>query len=103
MAFLGLIVTAFAKILSLLINFYTILLVARIILSWVNPDPGNAIVRFIHQSTEPALIRGRRLLPVSFFQFGIDFSPIIIFILLTLIETIVVGGLYDLAYMLRNR
>lgn len=102
MAFLGLIVVAVAKILSLLINFYTILLVARIILSWVNPDPSNAIVRFIYQSTEPVLMRVRQLLPTSFFQFGFDFSPILVFILLTLIETIVVGGLYDLAYRLRN-
>lgn len=101
MAFVGLLLMGLAKVLNLLISFYNILMIARVILSWVNPDPGNSLVRIIYQSTEPVLVRIRRILPASFFQFGFDFSPLIVFILLTLFETIVVGGLLDLAYRLR--
>lgn len=101
MAFLGLIVTAVAKLLHILINVYSLVLVGRVIFSWVKPDPYNPIVRFLYQITEPLLSKVRRLLPASFFHVGFDLSPLIVFILLMLFETIVVGSLDDLAYRLR--
>ena len=52
--------------------------IARAILSWVNPDPYNPIVRFIHNVTEPVLYQVRNKIPINFG--GIDFSPIIIVI-----------------------
>jgi YggT family protein len=53
MYMIGYFLMAVAKVLDLALNLYMWVVVARAILSWVNPDPYNAIVRFIHAVTEP--------------------------------------------------
>ena len=50
------------------------IIVIRALLSWVNPDPWNPIVRFLYQVTEPVLRPIRQRLPAA----GIDFSPLVI-------------------------
>jgi len=66
---------AVAVVLNYVLHFYMWIIIARAVLSWVNPDPYNPIVRFIHNVTEPVLYRIRRKLPLDFG--GIDFSPIV--------------------------
>ena len=97
MHFLGLILVALARVLRLLINLYTFIVGAAALISWVNPDPYNPIVRFLHQTTDPVFRKVRPLLPRFLFQTGIDFTPIVIFVLLILMDTIVVGWLFELA------
>ena len=94
---LGLVLLAAARILRLLINLYTIIVAVAVLLSWVNPDPYNPIVRFLRQLTEPVFSRVRRFLPRAAFQWRIDVTPIIVFILLIAVDTILVGLLFDLA------
>lgn len=60
----------------MVLNGYMWLIVARAVLSWVNPDPYNPIVRFIHNVTEPVLYRLRSRLPLYFG--GIDFTPMVL-------------------------
>ena len=48
---------ALADILHIALNAYMYIVIARAILSWVNPDPYNPIVRFLYNVTEPALFR----------------------------------------------
>ena len=67
---------ALAKLVEILLGVYMWIVIGRAILSWVNPDPYNPIVRFLHDVTEPILARIRRMLPV--FGGGIDFSPMIL-------------------------
>ncbi len=59
---------------------FTGLLFARVIMSWVYPNPGaNAFTRFLFEVTEPILMPIRRLLP----QMGmIDLAPLAAFFLL---------------------
>jgi len=65
-----------------LVNLYEIILFIRIILSFVQPDPYNPFVRFISQITDPVMDFVRRYVPC---QFGMmDFSPMVIIILLQL-------------------
>jgi YggT family protein len=73
---IGYFLMAVARVLDVALNLYMYVVVARAILSWVNPDPYNAIVRFIHNVTEPVLVQIRSRIPASFG--GIDFSPIIV-------------------------
>ena len=73
MYMIGYFLMAVAKVLDLALSLYMWVVVARAILSWVNPDPYNAIVRFIHSVTEPVLVQIRSRIPASFG--GIDFSP----------------------------
>jgi YggT family protein len=67
------------------------IIIARAVLSWVNPDPYNPIVRFIHGVTEPVMYRIRSKIPVSFG--GIDFSPILVILIILFLDTFVVNSL----------
>ena len=44
---------AIAEVVDILLSVYIWLIVGRAILSWVNPDPYNPIVRFLYSATEP--------------------------------------------------
>jgi len=90
---------AVATVLSLLLTIYMWIVVARALISWVNPDPYNPIVRFLYSATEPVLHRLRRAFPL--YAGGIDFSPIIVFVAIYFLELFVVRSLHDLARSLR--
>ncbi|MBU4484663.1 YggT family protein [bacterium] len=92
----GYILIALAKVIGLIINIYTFVIIIAVLISWVKPDPYNPIVRILHQLTEPVFARVRRFMPRAIFRIGLDLSPIIVLILLVLIETIVVNVLYEL-------
>jgi len=86
---------AVAIILRYVLTFYMWIVIARAVLSWVNPDPYNPIVRFIHNVTEPVLYRIREKIPVNFG--GIDFSPIIVILGLIFLQNFVVNSLLRLS------
>lgn len=70
------------------LNAYWYLIIANVILSWVRPDPRNPIVRFIHSATDPLFNLARRAMP--FLVAGaIDFSPIVVILLLQLLVQLV--------------
>jgi YggT family protein len=85
----------FAKVFDLALSLYMWIIIARAVLSWVNPDPYNAIVRFIYQVTEPVLYRIRRMIPT--YGMGMDFSPMIVFLIIMFLQSFVVKSLFDLA------
>jgi YggT family protein len=92
---IGYLLMAIAKVLDLVLLLFMWIVIARAILSWVNPDPFNPIVRFIHNVTEPVLYRVRAFIPVSFG--GIDFSPIIVLLGVIFLRTFVVSSLIRLS------
>ena len=94
---MNVLIVAVARILDLVFNIYIFIVIARALISWVNPDPYNPIVRFLHSATDPVLYRLRRLLP--FLQAGaFDFSPIVLLILLSVIQQVLVSFLYQLPH-----
>jgi len=95
MFIIGNFIKAVAIILHYVLTFYMWIVIARAILSWVNPDPYNPIVRFIHNVTEPVLYRIRSKIPVNFG--GIDFSPIIIILGVIFLQNFVVNSLLRLS------
>ncbi len=95
MFILGNFLRAIAIVLNYTLTFYMWIVVARAVLSWVNPDPYNPIVRFIHNVTEPVLYRIRSKLPVNFG--GIDFSPIIVILGVVFLQNFVVKSLVRLS------
>jgi len=90
---------ALAAILRLLLTVYMWVIIARAVISWVSPDPYNPIVRFLYLATEPVLYRIRRAFPL--YAGGIDFSPIIVFVVIIFLQSFLVQSLYDLAQTLR--
>jgi YggT family protein len=71
------------------------IIIARAVISWVNPDPYNPIVRFLYSITDPVLLAIRRRLPLSFG--GIDFSPIVVILVIIFLQRFLVASLHDLA------
>ncbi len=86
---------AFAQLFDLLIQLYIYIVIGRALISWVNPDPHNPIVRFLHNATEPVFYRIRRVLPLVFS--GFDLTPIALLFFLVFIKQIILSGLYRLA------
>jgi len=83
------ILLALAKIIELsdgLLTIYKYILLANVIISWVNADPYNPIVRFIYRITDPLLNRIRRHMPDT----GVlDLSPLVAFALIYVIQIVV--------------
>jgi len=67
---------------------YEIVLIIRIVLTWIPHNPYNQAVQFLYRITEPVLRPIRRYIPTFS---GIDFSPIIVFIGLGILRNVVIS------------
>ena len=95
MYIIGYFIMAVARVLDIILLAYMWVVIARAVLSWVNPDPFNPIVRFIQNITEPVLYQIRTRIPVNFG--GIDVSPIVVFAVIIFLRTFVVNSLNQMA------
>ncbi len=66
---------AMAEIVNIVLTIYYWIILIRALISWVNPDPYNPVVQFLHRATEPVLEPIRRILP----PLPIDLSPMVAF------------------------
>jgi len=95
---LGNLLGALAKILEVVLTFYTWILIARVLISWVNPDPSNPIVQFLTSATDPVLEPLRRIIP----PLGVlDISPMVALLLVQGVQYFLVRTLMDLSVRLR--
>lgn len=92
-------VLALARLLEIAITAYIWIIIARALISWVNPDPYNPIVRFLHRVTEPVLRPIRYRLPTL--SMGLDLSPLVVILVLYFLDAFLVSSLRDLALSLR--
>ena len=90
---------AVAQVLDYVLWAFMWILIGRIIISWVNADYDNPIVRFLFAATEPVLEPVRRRLPV--FTGGFDLSPIVVWLAIIFLQRFLVRSLYELAYALK--
>lgn len=86
---------AVAGLLDTILTLYVWVIVGRAVISWVNADPYNPIVRMLCNLTDPVLDRLRQMLPMSFG--GIDVSPIAAIFIVWFLRAFLVTSLYDLA------
>jgi YggT family protein len=73
------------QVLMLIIRIFWWSILIMIIAGWIAPGSNHPALALLHQITEPLLAPARRLLPS---MGGLDFSPILIFLLLGLLERI---------------
>ncbi|MBW6487115.1 MAG: YggT family protein [Syntrophobacterales bacterium] len=99
MFILGNFIAAIARILDILLNIYMWIIIIRAVLSWVNPDPYNPLVRLIHQLTEPVMAPIRRRIPLR--GGGMDFSPLVILLAIVFLQSFLVSSLLQLSHYLR--
>ena len=95
----GNLILALANLLHLVLQAYFWIIIARAILSWVNPDPFNPIVRFLYRVTEPVLRPIRHRLPTL--SIGIDLSPMVVILAIFFLDSFLISTLRDLALSLR--
>lgn len=75
----------------LLFNLYSLLILGRVLLSWINISPYHPAVTFIYEATEPILRPLRNIIP----SIGmLDVSPIAALILLRILESLIMSMLY---------
>ncbi len=72
-------------ILVSLINIYMWLVIIRVLISWINPDPYNPIVQFLRGLTDPAIEAVRRIVPSFLWSTGLDFTPLLLIVFLQVI------------------
>ncbi|MCD6353179.1 MAG: YggT family protein [Proteobacteria bacterium] len=90
---------ALATIIDIGLTCYLWIVIARAIVSWVNPDPYNPIVVFLRRSTDPVLLPIKHRFP--FHGMGIDFSPLIVILGIIFLQKFLVDTLYQLALRLQ--
>lgn len=96
---MDLIVRAIATVLDFVLTAYFWIVIISALLSWVNPDPYNPIVRFLRGVTEPVFYKVRSWIPFAVVG-GFDLSPIVVILAIKVCEIVVVGNLMRLAYSL---
>jgi YggT family protein len=81
---MGLIINA----VQLLFTILELAILARVLFSWIRPDPYSSLVRIIVQITDPILQPLRRFIP----PLGLlDITPLVALIGLSIVQAIIVG------------
>jgi YggT family protein len=78
---LSAVIAAVLYVVDAVITVYFFILLASCLISWVNPDPYNPLVRILRNLTEPVLWRVRKWLPFTYAS-GLDFSPVVVMVAL---------------------
>ena len=94
---LGLVVLALADLVDFVLLLYIVLVLVRVVLSFVGADSYHPVVPLVMQLTEPVLKPFRRLIPNVG---GIDFSPMVLLLVITLARVLVAKPLLDLGLRL---
>ena len=70
-----------------LIDLYTIVVLAAVVLSWIRLPPDNPVQRLVHMLTDPVLTPARRIIPPFG---GLDISPMLVLIALQVIRSVLI-------------
>ncbi len=94
----GNLIHSIAYILDTILTLYMWIIIVSALISWVNPDPYNPIVRFLYSVTDPVLRPIRRRVG---FAMGIDMSPMIVILLIMFIKHFLIASLFGVAARIR--
>jgi len=94
----GNLIHAIAYIADTVLTLYMWIIIVSALLSWVNPDPYNPIVRFLYSVTDPVLRPIRRRIG---FAMGIDISPMIVILIIMFIKSFLIASLFEIAARMR--
>ena len=82
------------SVIERLLWLYAWVVIIAALLTWIEPNPDNPIVRFLYSVTEPVFDWVREHLPVFFG--GIDFSPLIVLIVIEFLQQVAIPHLEQL-------
>jgi len=95
--FAGLAVQSVAALINLLFKVYMMTIIAQAILSWIGPGTYNPLTSLLYTINEPVSRPVRRLIPTIS---GIDFSPLIILVVIQLLIILIVRPISDISITL---
>ncbi|MBU1248884.1 MAG: YggT family protein [Proteobacteria bacterium] len=90
------ILIALADVIGTVLSLYSFVIIVAVLITWVNPDPYNPIVRILRTLTEPVLTRARQWLPFLVIG-GIDLSPIAVILAIQFLNRVIPQLLYRAA------
>jgi YggT family protein len=94
---LGLAVLALADLVDFVLQLYIVLILVRVVISFVGADSYHPVVPLVMQLTEPVMKPFRRLIPNVG---GLDFSPMVVLLVITLARVLVAKPLLDVGLRL---
>ena len=83
---LGMFGAGLVRLVSSVVQVYMWIVIVRVLVSWISPDPCNPIVQFLRGVTDPVLDGVRRVLPRFFWSTGLDFTPLVLILLLQVVQ-----------------
>ena len=92
-------IVAIGVIIEKALSVYMLVVIVRALLSWVRPDPYNAIVRFINNLVDPVTYRISRIIPTRIGM--VDISPIILIALIWFAQAFISRVVIDFGARLR--
>lgn len=95
MFIIGYFLLALAKVIHLVLILFMALIFIRALFSWIRVSPYNRFVKTVYALSEPVLFQIRKRLPVVYH--GLDFSPVIVFLVLVFLREFLIRTLYTLA------
>ncbi|PKN81285.1 MAG: hypothetical protein CVU51_14265 [Deltaproteobacteria bacterium HGW-Deltaproteobacteria-1] len=88
-------IIATARVIEIILTVYMWIIIARALISWVNPDPYNKIVIFLYRVTEPVLRPIRKIIPRH--SLPIDFAPLIVLLIIFFLQSFLVKTMIQVA------
>jgi YggT family protein len=88
-------IIAIARVIDIILTVYMWIIIARALISWVNPDPYNKIVIFLYRVTEPVLRPIRRIIPRH--NLPIDFAPLVVLLIIIVLRSLLVKSRLQMA------
>jgi YggT family protein len=82
--------TVISNLIGMLGQLYMFVLLARVLISWIQVDPNHPAIQILYQLTEPILKPIRQILPATA---GLDFSPIIAMLLVEVVTQVLASTL----------
>ena len=83
-------------LLDAVFNIYYLILLARVVFSWLPNPPAGKFAEIVYNLTEPLLGAVRKVIPPT--SMGIDFSPLVGMVLLWVFQSVLVNLLSTLAW-----
>ena len=90
---------AMSEVLDIALEVYKWIVILSALISFVNPDPYNPIVKFLRNSTEPIYRLIRKYIPTVFYN--VDFAPFIVILTIIFLQKFLVPVIYHFGINLR--
>ena len=101
MSYLMIVLVKLVQLTTTLLTLYMWVAIVSALLSWVNPDPYNPIVRFLRNITDPVYMRIRRWMP--FVMVGsMDLSPLVVIFGIQIVNAVLERLVFDMSMSMRT-